>query len=102
MGLEITGFTRANLDILWVDPHTYRETLAKAVDVLRSYGVHCSIYNHQLCLVNRDVEDVYRKAISDWKNEYLPQCAACARKSECGGFFSTQIMFRHSEHIRPF
>ncbi len=102
MGLEITGFTRANLDILWVDPHTYRETLSKAVDVLRSYGVHCSIYNHQLCLVNRDVEDVYRKAISDWKNEYLPQCAACARKSECGGFFSTQIMFRHSEHIRPF
>jgi len=102
MGLEITGFTRANLDILWVDPQTYRDTLSKAVDVLRSYGMHCSVYNHQLCLVNRDVAGVYRKAISDWKNEYLPQCAGCARKSECGGFFSTQIMYRHSEHIQPF
>lgn len=102
MGLEITGYTRANLDILWADPHAYRDTLSEAVDVLRSYGMHCSVYNHQLCLVNPDVETVYRKSISDWKNEYLPQCDGCAKKSECGGFFSTQVMYRHSEHIKPF
>ncbi|MDQ7989631.1 MAG: His-Xaa-Ser system radical SAM maturase HxsC [Candidatus Dactylopiibacterium sp.] len=102
MGLEITGFTRANLDFLWADPHDYRDTLSEAVDVLRSYGMHCSVYNHQLCLVNQDVEDVYRKSISDWKNEYLPQCTGCVRKSECGGFFSTQIMYRHSEYLQPF
>jgi len=102
MGLEITGFTRANLDILWADPHVYRDTLSRAVEVLRAYGMHCSIYNHQLCLVNRDVEPVYRKSISDWKNEYLPQCDGCARKSDCGGFFSTQVMYRHSPNIRPF
>ncbi|PLK48342.1 His-Xaa-Ser system radical SAM maturase HxsC [Uliginosibacterium sp. TH139] len=102
MGLEITGFTRANLDILWADPHTYRDTLSEAVEVLRTYGMHCSVYNHQLCLVNRDVESVYRRSISDWKNEYLPQCEDCSRKSECGGFFSTQILHRHSKHIQPF
>jgi len=102
MGLEITGFTRANLDILWVDPHDYRDSLSEAVEVLRAYGMHCSVYNHQLCLVNRDVEAVYRKSISDWKNEYLPQCDGCARKSECGGFFSTQVMYRHSQNIQPF
>ncbi|WP_194714264.1 His-Xaa-Ser system radical SAM maturase HxsC [Noviherbaspirillum soli] len=102
MGLEITGFTRANLDSLWADPYTYRDTLSEAIEVLRAYGMHCSVYNHQLCLVNRDVEDVYRKSISDWKNEYLPQCGSCARKSECGGFFSTQVMYRHSENISPF
>jgi His-Xaa-Ser system radical SAM maturase HxsC len=102
MGLEITGFTRGNLDSLWVDPHEYRGTLSEAIDVLRSYSMHCSVYNHQLCLVNRDVEHAYRKSISDWKNEYLPQCDSCARKSECGGFFSTQVMYRHSQYIRPF
>lgn len=102
MGLEIAGFTRANLDILWVDPFAYRDALSEAVEVLRTNGMHCSVYNHQLCLVNRDVEDICRKAISDWKNEYLPQCGGCMRKSECGGFFSTQVMYRHSDHIQPF
>lgn len=102
MGLEITGFTRANLDILWADPQSYRDTLSEAIGVLRAHGMNCSVYNHQLCLVNKDIEPVYRKSISDWKNEYLPQCEGCARKSDCGGFFSTQVMFKHSEHIRPF
>jgi len=46
MGLEITGFTRANLDILWADPYNYRDTLSEAVEVLRAYGMHCSVYNH--------------------------------------------------------
>lgn len=102
MGLEITGFTRANLDILWADPQSYKDVLSEAIGVLRSYGMNCSVYNHQLCLVNDDIMPVYRKSISDWKNEYLPQCSDCARKSECGGFFSTQVMYKHSEHIRPF
>jgi His-Xaa-Ser system radical SAM maturase HxsC len=101
MGLEITGFTRANLDILWADPYDYRDILSEAINVLRTYGMHCSVYNHQLCLVNEDVSDVCRKSISDWKNEYLPQCDRCAKKSECGGFFSTQVMYRHSDHINP-
>ncbi|MEK7946849.1 His-Xaa-Ser system radical SAM maturase HxsC [Pigmentiphaga sp. YJ18] len=102
MGLEITGYTRANLAALWVDPDSYRNELSDAVEVLRAYGINCSIYNHQLCTVNSDVELVCRKSISDWKNEYLPICQKCSRKSECGGFFSTQIMYRHSEHIKPF
>ncbi|WP_242596970.1 His-Xaa-Ser system radical SAM maturase HxsC [Rhodocyclus gracilis] len=102
MGLEITGFTRTNLDLLWADPHTYRDKLSEAIEVLRTHGMHCSVYNHQLCLVNKDVESVCRKAISDWKNEYLPQCDGCTRKSECGGFFSTQVLYRHSKHVQPF
>jgi His-Xaa-Ser system radical SAM maturase HxsC len=102
MGLEITGFTRANLDILWVDPYEYKDTLSEAVGVLNSYGMKASVYNHQLCVVNPDIERNYRRSISDWKNEYLDQCSACSRKSQCGGFFSSSKMFRHSEHIRPF
>lgn len=102
MGLEITGYTRANLEILWADQYEYKDKLSEAVEVLRSYGMHSSVYNHQLCLVNSDVEEVYRKSISDWKNEYLDSCSGCMRKSECGGFFSTQVMYKHSQHITPF
>jgi len=100
MGLEITGFTRANLDILWADPHDYRDTLSEAIEILRTYGMHCSVYNHQLCVVNADVRDVCRKSISDWKNEYLPECDKCTKRPECGGFFSTQILHRHSDYIK--
>jgi len=102
MGLEITGFTRANLDKLWIDPYEYRDVLSDAIAILKAYGIHCSVYNHQLCILNRDIDDVYRKSISDWKNEYLPQCGSCARKSDCGGFFSSQIKYRYSAHISPF
>jgi His-Xaa-Ser system radical SAM maturase HxsC len=102
MGLEITGFTRPNLDLLWIDPHDYKEILSEAVSVLNSYRMNASVYNHQLCVVNKDVEGNYRKSISDWKNEYLDACAPCTRKPECGGFFSSSKMYKHSAYIRPF
>ncbi len=102
MGLEITGFTRPNLDLLWIDPYEYRDALSEAMHVLNSYGMNASVYNHQLCVVNRDVERNYRKSISDWKNEYLEKCAPCTRKGECGGFFSSSKMYKHSAYITPF
>lgn len=102
MGLEITGFTRPNLDLLWIDPYDYKDALSEAVAILNSYGMNASVYNHQLCAINRDVEMNYRKSISDWKNEYLDVCAPCIRKSECGGFFSSSKIYRHSDHIVPF
>jgi His-Xaa-Ser system radical SAM maturase HxsC len=101
MGLEITGFTRANLDQLWIDPIEYRDTLSEAAAVLRAYGIDTSIYNHQLCLINPDVYPIYKKSISDWKNEFLEDCASCERKSDCGGFFSSSVQYRHSKSIKP-
>src|SRR5207249_1470848 len=94
MGLEITGFTRPNLDLLWIGPYDYRDTLSEAVGVLNSYGMNASVYNHQLCVINRDVEKNYRKSISDWKNEYLDACGPCTRKAGCGGFFASSKMYR--------
>ncbi|WP_234942727.1 His-Xaa-Ser system radical SAM maturase HxsC [Cupriavidus necator] len=102
MGLEMTGFTRANLEALWIDPADYRVELSKAVRILRSYGLRTSIYNHQLCLVNADVEPAYVKSISDWKNEYAPECEPCTRRAECGGFFSSGIQHGYSKSIRAF
>ncbi len=102
MGLEMMGFTRANLDSLWIDPISYKDYLSEAINIFRSYGMVVSVYNHQLCLVNKDVEAVYVKSISDWKNEYLPECNSCSRINDCGGFFSSGIRFGHSESIKPF
>jgi len=102
MGLEMMGFTRANLDKLWIDPYEYKNTLSKALEVLNSYGIKTSIYNHQLCVVNPDVKSNYVKSISDWKNEYVEECDSCIKKNECGGFFSSSKKYRYSDHIKAF
>ncbi|MDN5882284.1 MAG: His-Xaa-Ser system radical SAM maturase HxsC [Nitrosospira sp.] len=101
MGLEITGFTRGNLKTLWVDPYDYRFVLEEAVEILAAYRIPVRVYNHQLCVVTPRVREFCVKSISDWKNEYLPECARCRLRSSCGGFFSTQVKYRHSEHIFP-
>lgn len=100
MGLEMIGFTRANLDQLWIDPFEYKDILSDAVDVLNCYGVNTSVYNHQLCVLNHDVLPNYKKSISDWKNEYVDQCNLCKMKSECGGFFSSSKLHRYSDFIK--
>ncbi len=64
--------------------------------------MNVSVYNHQLCTVNPDISKVYRKSISDWKNEYVDECAKCSRRGDCGGFFSSSVMYRRSSHIRAF
>lgn len=102
MGLEITGFTRPNLDILWVDPYEYKDTLSEAVAVLNSYGMEVSVYNHQLCTINSDIFRSYRKSISDWKTEYLPECLGCSKRGDCGGLFSSSKQFQHSRYIKSF
>lgn len=100
MGLEITGFTRANLPDLWIDPVEYQQELLRATQLLASHRMHVSIYNHQLCLIDRSLWPFARKSISDWKNEYMPECQGCAVMGECGGFFSS-AKHQHSSHISP-
>ena len=102
MGLEITGFTRANLNLLWIDPYDYKDTLSQAVGILESYGMNVSVYNHQRCLINDDIMRTYRKSISDWKNEYLAECEKCTKLNECGGLFSSAKIYKHSDYIKAF
>ncbi len=100
MGLELTGFTKANMDTLWIDPMTYREELTEATKYLDRAGGPVSIYNHQLCVIDKVVWPYARKSISDWKNEYLPVCSKCTKIEECGGFFSSQLA-KPSNYISP-
>ena len=100
MGLEITGFTRPNLEILWVDPYDYQWELAEAVEFLGVRGMNVSIYNHPLCVLPPNVWKFARKSISDWKNLYLPCCESCDLRARCGGLFQSSLR-RHSSHIHP-
>ena len=99
MGLEMMGFVRMNLDSLWVDPVDYQARLRVAVGHLLEHGLEVSIYNHQLCVLDRDLWPFARKSISDWKNEYLDECRDCSARDRCGGFFASSPV-RRSEHIR--
>ena len=100
MGLEITGFTRANLNSLWIDPVHFKDQLLKAVQILDRSGINVSVYNLQLCLLDKRLWRYARKSISDWKNEYMPECDGCQAMDQCAGFFSSAV-HRYSDHIRP-
>jgi His-Xaa-Ser system radical SAM maturase HxsC len=100
MGLEMTGFTRANLDALWIDPIEYQGQLAEAVKLLDASRLTVAVYNHQLCITDRSLWKFAKRSISDWKNEYMPECDGCTVRSECAGFFSSAKL-RYSSHIRP-
>lgn len=99
MGLEITGFTRANLEKLWVDPYDYRSDLAHAAKLLSAGGLRVSIYNHPLCIIEERAWPYAVQSISDWKNEYIRECAPCSMRERCGGFFSSAV-HRKSEYIQ--
>lgn len=98
MGLEIMGYVKMNMDALWIDPVEYQPELCEAVNELSCRRINVSIYNHQLCVLPRELWPFARKSISDWKHEYLDVCDECAVKQRCGGFFSS-AKIRRSEHI---
>ncbi len=99
MGLEMIGFARANINDVWIDPTDYQDELAEATRLLARRRIKTMIYNHQLCLLNRELWPFAVRSISDWKNEYHPECLNCSVRERCGGFFFS-AKYRVSEHIR--
>jgi His-Xaa-Ser system radical SAM maturase HxsC len=89
MGLEITGFTKANLEELWIDPIKYSDELECATLYLSRMGMNVSIFNHQLCTIPKSIWSFSVKSISDWKNYFLKECDHCSMINDCGGFFTT-------------
>jgi His-Xaa-Ser system radical SAM maturase HxsC len=98
MGIEPIGYAKANLGSVWIDPVDYQVQLKRAVRTLATARMQVSIYNHQLCTLERDLWSYAAQSISDWKNEYLDECGACAVKHKCGGFFSSGVPV-HSRSI---
>jgi His-Xaa-Ser system radical SAM maturase HxsC len=101
MGLENIGYTPHNIDKLWIDPYDYQDELGEAVEFLDGQGLRVSIYNTPLCIIPKGLWKYARKSISDWKNEYLPECNKCSKLQDCGGFFKWNLK-KHSNHIKPF
>jgi His-Xaa-Ser system radical SAM maturase HxsC len=87
MGLEPMGFARLNSAMLAYDPAVCSQALTDAVSILDQAGMTVSIYNFPLCLLDSRLHVFARRSISDWKNEYAPECEACALKPTCCGFF---------------
>ena len=100
MGLEMTGYTRSNLEALWIDPYDYRDLLVEAVDALRVAGIRVLIYNLPLCVVPRELWPFAVQSISDWKNIFPPECDGCTVRHLCGGFFASSDL-RRTAHIQP-
>jgi His-Xaa-Ser system radical SAM maturase HxsC len=100
MGMEMFGFVHRNFDELWIDPYDYQGELSEAAETLIISGMNTSIYNHQLCVLDRRLWSIARRSISDWKNIYLDQCKACGVREECGGLFQSAAK-KHSAHIIP-
>lgn len=98
MGLEMIGLARANIPALWIDPIEYEDELVEAVTLLNRSRIHTMIYNHQLCLIPRSMWPFAVRSISDWKNEYHPECLNCSVKDQCGGFFFS-AKYKVSEKI---
>lgn len=100
MGLELMGYTKTNLQPLWIDPVEYQDELEAAVAYLSRASVNVSIYNHQLCVLRRTLWPYARKSISDYKNVYLDECERCGVLDQCGGLFKSAERI-HSKHIAP-
>ncbi|MBV9495949.1 MAG: His-Xaa-Ser system radical SAM maturase HxsC, partial [Acidobacteria bacterium] len=94
MGLEMFGLVHRHLDELWIDPVDYQEQLVAAIEILDDAGMNVSIYNHQLCVLDRSLWPFARRSISDWKNVYLPECRGCEVLDACGGFFQSGTKIR--------
>lgn len=100
MGLEFIGYTPHNIEKLWIDPHDYVAELSEAVLFLSSQGMNVSIYNSQLCVLPENLWPYMRKSISDWKNDFLPECNSCSKLNDCGGLFTWNLE-KHSNYIKP-
>jgi His-Xaa-Ser system radical SAM maturase HxsC len=100
MGLEMMGLARPNAKELWIDPYDYRAELGEAAALLDAAGIRTLIYNHQLCVLEESSWRFAVRSISDWKNEYLEECASCGMATECGGFFTSTTSWP-SRYIHP-
>lgn len=101
MGLEPMGFARPNWSQLWIDPEDYIAALSDAIECLQDFRMPSSIYNVPLCVLPESLRSFAAQSISDWKNDYLPECGTCALRDSCAGFFSSAGRDHVPRNIRP-
>ncbi len=88
MGLETVGYAAANRNDLWIDPLDLMPELEEAVLHLKGMNIPVALFNLQLCTLPKSLWQCAKKSISDWKNDFLPECSECYVREKCGGFFT--------------
>ena len=101
MGLEPMGYAKRNRSLVYADPADYGNTLNKSVAFLANRGMKVSVFNLPLCTLPHSLWPFARKSISDWKNNYLPECDNCVVREFCGGFFASEGVSWRSRAIKP-
>ncbi|MDP1736014.1 MAG: His-Xaa-Ser system radical SAM maturase HxsC [Caulobacter sp.] len=101
MGLEPMGYAKGNRERLWIDPADYIDPLFRATRHLADRGMQVSIYNLPLCVLPESLRAFARQSISDWKNRFPDECAPCAVKDECAGFFASAGPAWRSRAVAP-
>ena len=100
MGLEMTGLAKPNNELVWIDPTEYHRELRSAYEILVGSKITTRIYNHQLCVTDRELWPAAVQSISDWKNDFPTLCDPCLVKDQCAGVFTTSGS-RISPNLRP-
>lgn len=101
MGLEMMGNAMINRNKVWCSYDELWPFVREAAYILIMNGVEVELYNYPLCIVDKNLQTIYRKSITPSKIEYLNECGICTRKNDCGGFFrTTKIM--PDINIRPY
>lgn len=101
MGVEPTGYARANRDLCEVDLSSWGSVLEESVLLLEHRGVRCILMNAPLCLIPKTLWRVARQSISEWKNDYHKTCDGCSVMNECSGLFSSHKQGWLPGAIRP-
>lgn len=101
MGTEPIGFALANSEMCLVDPTERVDELSRAVALLRVHGLNPVLMNLPLCKLPADLRPFAAASISDWKNEYAPECERCQLKVRCSGFFAWDKDSLHRNGITP-
>lgn len=101
MGTEPIGYALANSETCMVDPTLRAGELSRAVEVLRHYRLRPVLMNLPLCKLPGPLRSFAAASISDWKNEYAPECEPCQLKARCSGFFAWDKSTLHRNGITP-
>lgn len=89
MGMEFSGDAAVNAKQLFVAGDVYKTLLLAAVQKAVMRDIPIFIYNHQVCLLPKQLWRFAVASISDWKTGYYSQCDQCDVKGYCGGVFTT-------------
>lgn len=87
MQLENIGYARMNWKELFYDNSIDFSEIGNAIDLVKSRGISCYLYNFPLCTIPQSYHSIAPSTISDWKRKYVEQCHKCPLRSQCGGLF---------------